>query len=213
MSSVKIDVDLRGKFPQARNQGKRPSCLACAVSDAHARAHSLPYSLSAEFLFYRAVQAMPRKDPKEGLTFSAAHSALNTHGQPKESDWTYQKKQPASWVLPTVGATWHGGLTAAAVSDISNLLKNGTCVVLGVRLTSEFLDKILPPPYVISTSTRGVGGHAVLAVGTGHSVSAGNMLLIRNSWGTRWGMKGHAWLSEGFLAANTLGCRRVAARP
>jgi C1A family cysteine protease len=41
--------------------------------------------------------------------------------------------------------------------------------------------------------------HAVIAVG--HKTTAkGRSILVRNSWGTGWGMGGYGWLSEDYLA-------------
>ena len=41
--------------------------------------------------------------------------------------------------------------------------------------------------------------HAVVAVGHG-TVDGIPAILIRNSWGPGWGLEGHAWLTERFLA-------------
>ncbi len=41
--------------------------------------------------------------------------------------------------------------------------------------------------------------HAVVAVGHG-TVDGTPAILIRNSWGPGWGLEGHAWLTERFLA-------------
>ena len=40
--------------------------------------------------------------------------------------------------------------------------------------------------------------HAVIAVGHGN-VDGQRALLIRNSWGSRWGDAGYGWLTERFL--------------
>lgn len=40
--------------------------------------------------------------------------------------------------------------------------------------------------------------HAVVAVG--HGKAGGHRaILVRNSWGAKWGERGHAWLTEAFL--------------
>jgi len=41
--------------------------------------------------------------------------------------------------------------------------------------------------------------HAVIAVGYG-IVDGARAVLIRNSWGAGWGLDGHAWLPEPFIA-------------
>ena len=42
--------------------------------------------------------------------------------------------------------------------------------------------------------------HAVIAVGHG-TTETQRVILVRNSWGERWGANGHAWLSEAFLTS------------
>ena len=46
------------------------------------------------------------------------------------------------------------------------------------------------------------GGHAILAVGYDDAKTVGKdkgALLIRNSWGTNWGMKGYGWLPHAYI--------------
>ena len=57
MSSITIRHDLRGRFGPARDQGGRETCLAFAMSDAHAAARGNPWAaLCCEYLFYHAKQ-------------------------------------------------------------------------------------------------------------------------------------------------------------
>jgi C1A family cysteine protease len=46
--------------------------------------------------------------------------------------------------------------------------------------------------------------HAVVAVGHGERNAAG-LVLIRNSWGEVWGMKGYAWIAVDYLASRLTG--------
>ena len=48
-------------------------------------------------------------------------------------------------------------------------------------------------------SERVTAHHAVLALGSGHADGA-DYLLVRNSWGQRWGDRGHGWLHDPYLA-------------
>jgi C1A family cysteine protease len=48
------------------------------------------------------------------------------------------------------------------------------------------------------------GGHAIVAVGYDDNIQIGNdkgALLIRNSWGTGWGLSGYAWMAYKYVTA------------
>jgi C1A family cysteine protease len=48
------------------------------------------------------------------------------------------------------------------------------------------------------------GGHAIVAVGYDDNLVIGKdkgALLIRNSWGTGWGLSGYAWLNYKYVTA------------
>lgn len=210
-SAIAVQVDRRALWPAVRQQGARPSCLACATSDAHQACRSAPQAFSAEYLFHFAAQRMPRKDASGGLSFGAVHEALGSDGQPAETEWPYAVTQPDPWLPPSVVQTWKGsthvrGVTS--INDIVSVVGTGEILVLGLRLTAQWLD-VLPAPYLISPTGPGFGGHAVLAVGLGETPGAGPLLLVRNSWGSSWGDQGYAWLPADYLRDKLIGCRRV----
>ena len=53
----------------------------------------------------------------------------------------------------------------------------------------------MPMPKIPQESVR--GGHAVLAVGYDDSKQA---VLIRNSWGKDWGIKGYFWMPYAYIS-------------
>lgn len=79
-------------------------------------------------------------------------------------------------------------------------LDTGATVVLGLVITDAFYR-----PDASGTVVADVrpdierGGHAVLAVGYGADSNGLPALLIRNSWGDRWGLGGHGWLPRGYV--------------
>lgn len=214
VGGITASIDLRGLWAGVRDQGHRPTCLACAASDGHSAAHALDHHLSAEYLFYHGTQQMPLKDPGDGLTFEVAHSALIANGQPSELEWPYQLSMPDPWLPPPVKKLWFGELSGfTTVASIFDVLAQGAPVVLGVRIVAGFLN-VQTPPHVIDPSGPGAGGHAVLAVGIGRRSSAANddLLLIRNSWGPLWGEGGYAWLPVEYLSDKLIGGRSFVAR-
>jgi hypothetical protein len=95
MSAITVRHDLRGRFGPARDQGGRETCLAFAMSDAHAAARGNPWSpLSCEYLFYHAKQR-DKTPADEGTTLPAIRAALKHDGQPVETAWPYLNSLPA----------------------------------------------------------------------------------------------------------------------
>ena len=94
MSSIAVRHDLRGKFGPARDQGARPTCLAFAMSDAHAAAIGPWNPLCCEYLYYHA-KRREKQPPHTGATMRSMRAAVKTDGQPVESDWPYLKALPA----------------------------------------------------------------------------------------------------------------------
>jgi hypothetical protein len=212
--SISVDVDLRGACQSIRDQGDRATCLACATSDAHAMFHGCA-PLSAEFLFFHAIQMATVGNLTDGITFDEAAAALTQKGQPAEQEWPYSTNQPSPWMPPAVTKLWHGSLglgAANAAMLIGHLLKDGRPAVLGVRISAELLSPAAPD-FVIPATGAGFGGHAVLVVGLGHDSAGQQHLLIRNSWGNSWGDAGHAWLAIEYLNDKLIGFASVGANP
>lgn len=209
LGGIAASVDLRPFWTGVRDQGSRPSCLACAASDGHSHAQSLPHRLSAEYLFYFGAQRMPGGDHGAGLTFEAADVALRNDGQPNEAVWPYQTKEPDPWAPPIAPKVWLADLVPfAPPKSVFEILRSGHPVVLGVRLTPGF-NRVQKAPHIVDPSGRPAGGHAVLVVGIGRRTTSGDddLLMIRNSWGFAWGEGGHAWLPADYLNDKLIGSR------
>lgn len=215
VGGITVEADVRAAWTGVRDQGARPTCLACAVSDAHAHAHGLTHPLSVEFLFYAGFKRAPLLNVAHGLTLTAANDALRSDGQPNELEWPYQPKTPDPWTPPDLTTFWHGGLDQAGTGGdgVVAALRSGQPVVLGLRLVPGF-NRVQKAPYIIETTGPAVGGHGVLAVGLGASVVGGktDLVLIRNSWGFRWGFGGHAWLPLTYLDDKLIGSRTLVAQ-
>jgi len=92
--AIDILCDLRHRFGPARDQGARPTCLAFAVSDAHAVLREPWTALSCEFAFYHA-QRRARRPPTAGARLVEMLATLKEDGQPVESDWPYLVSLPS----------------------------------------------------------------------------------------------------------------------
>jgi len=81
--------------------------------------------------------------------------------------------------------------------EIGGLLRGQQVPVIGISLPPDMYQPTAP--WVISPDGSISGFHAVAVVGL-VNLSGTRCFLIRNSWGCSWGMAGHAWLTDIFLA-------------
>lgn len=204
MSNVKIVKDLRNKFGEAREQGARRTCLAFATSDAHSFANGEPWiPLSCEYLFYHAKKG--DGSVPGGTNVPAVAAALKAEGQPVEADWPYLAKLPSDvtrWTPPsTVGQLYRADVTqfkSPNVDDIWKILETGAPAIIGITLSAAFYSWDSDGVIDSDEPAEAVRKHALLVVAAGLR-NADRLFLVRNSWGTSWGIDGHGWLSERYL--------------
>lgn len=210
-----IGNDLRAALEPVRDQGRRATCLAFAASAVHGHLQGYDGQLCVEWLFYHAV-ARAGDDPADGSTIEDTQAVLRELGQPDEAFWPYQTAQPnpVAWQPPS-GATalFRCGSASGTAAAIRQTLEVGQPVVLGLLVTDAFQGpwRIVEGEAVLPDDglplERGFG-HAVVAVGHG-TLDGMPHLLIRNSWGQRWGRDGHAWIAEQHVARRFLGAFTV----
>ena len=198
-----IVKDLRNMFEGARDQSQRPTCLAFAMSDAHAAKRSGCGLLSVEFLFYHAIKRTVTPSTTQGVTVTKVIEALALDGQPHEAEWPYfpTTPAPAAWTPPAGANVYRAGadrLTTSPASILSALDSDKPSVIT-LLLSHRFYSPSAEGVVEVVPGDPDTGNHAVVAVGYG-THSGETFILVRNSWGQGWGLQGYGWLSTQYLS-------------
>lgn len=133
---------------------------------------------------------------------AAAAAALLDEGQPVESAWPYTPDPVTPWTPPTLTSAFHKATLTSRILGFDGIITSISAnapVILGLIITDAFYrpDELGAVADLASDVER--CGHAVLAVGHGIDSRGRPALLIRNSWGESWGLRGHAWLPRAYV--------------
>jgi hypothetical protein len=208
--AVDIVVDLRASFALARLQGDRSTCMAFSTSDCHAAARGDLTFLSAEYLHFHALRRRGYGDIDEGVSMAAMFEVSEEDGQPEESGWPYLMSLPepiSAWVPPAdVGRIFRRRFLEEDVSlgRVHELLNARTPIVLVMDVSESFFTPSTAGIVRADVTEKKVNTHAVVGVGRG-TEGSNDLILVRNSWGTSWGLKGYAWLDSDYLVPRLLG--------
>ena len=206
-------VSLVSGFPACWDQGQEDSCtahaaLGCLVFDQRKQALPVLDPPSRAFQYYNSRLLEHQTTEDSGSTVADALKALGRYGYLPEEAWPYT---PAHLYTPPshevyAEAAQDAGATSHTVprSQLWNTLASGFPVDMGFVVFSSFED-----PQVAATGVapmpgphdREEGGHSVVLCGYS---DPDETWLLRNSWGTGWGMKGYFTLPYTYLADSTL---------
>lgn len=199
-------MDMTSQMPAIMDQGRRPTCLTCSVSDAHQVVYPQLTALSVEALFHGCA----RRDEDavlSGATIDCVSDVLSQDGQPEASLWPYSRVQPSSedWFDPNPSAyKFRAGIVTIEPKFVRVIeaITNGRPVILAIRVRDSLLacDNTGRLSGHCGGTIRGL--HAVLAIGARRGSEPS--IRIRNSWGTGWGMLGHADMTEEYFRANAI---------
>jgi C1A family cysteine protease len=197
-------VDLRAKMPPVFDQGQLGSCSAQALCAAYQ--YDVPKVAGSRLFLYYNERKLEGDIPDDnGAFIHDGIACLQKYGVCPESEWPYNiaKFAMAPPAKCYTDALPHKAVAAHNVQNTMAAMKNcllgGFPFVVGISVYDSFesdqvaMTGIVPMP---AADEDCLGGHAVVCVGFN---DANQTWLMRNSWGTGWGQKGHFTLPYAYL--------------
>jgi C1A family cysteine protease len=207
-------ADLRQFCSPIEDQGNIGSCTAQAASGMMEfyEKKSLGNHIDASRLFiYKVTRLLMKETGDTGAYLRTTMKALAHFGVCPEEFWPYKAKdfdkEPGAfhyaYAQAFKGIEYYRLDTpdkskSDLLSDIKKNLANNLPLMFGFYVYSSISktekDGLIPFP---EKDEKQIGGHAVMAVGFDDDKKIGKnqgALLIRNSWGTKWGEQGYGWL-------------------
>lgn len=218
-------VDLRRYMPPIWDQQELGACTAHAAAAliGYFEKKALGRTADPSRLFiYKATRDLTGAKGDTGAFLRTTMEALAVFGAPPESYWPYDGNPAASnqrldmepsafcyafgrnfasttyFRLDPAGAT-----PDQVLANIRSHLAAGLPSMFGFPAYDEYMNagpdgKVAFP----AAKSQLNGGHANAAVGYDDHLTIGadtGALLVRNSWGTSWGIEGYAWLSYKYV--------------
>lgn len=195
---ITVQNDFSLLLGPVRDQGDRGTCLACSASDVNALSNTTS-PLSVDFLCHHAAKAMSGWVPGNGFTVNAIVAAAVAPGQCSESLYPYQpQNEAAPLATPPAGLAplyqSRQPVTQLKAGDVLTHVQINRAVIVAMAVPNSLY---YPQAGIVAFDPMKLPNefHAMVAVGIGvHTVTNETHFLLRNSWGTAWGVGGHAWV-------------------
>jgi C1A family cysteine protease len=214
LTSLPSKVDLRSRCPPVYDEGQlgsnTASTIAAAIEFCLMKQKTKVFTPSRLFIYYneRVIERTVESDA--GAQIRDGIKCVAIQGYCSEEAWPYDISKYA--VKPPQKcydeATKHKALKYQRIErtldQMNGCLASGFPFIFGFSVYGSFLTPEMAQTGNAHTPTpeeQIIGGHAVLAVGYDDSR---NWFIIRNSWGSSWGMNGYFTLPYSYLLDQNL---------
>jgi C1A family cysteine protease len=209
-TQIKTEIDLRLKFPVTYDQGNIGSCTANALC------YNFIYNdntfvPSRLFLYYNSRMLDKTINYDIGSTLTQGVVALQKYGVCSDTVWPYITSKYTN--KPPTNAYTEGlnhqilesSRVQQTITSMKGCLISGYPFVVGILIYSSFEKVTVTTTGYVSmpnpSKEKILGGHAVICVGYNDNKG---VWIMKNSWGSRWGDKGHFYLPYNYLLSNKL---------
>lgn len=174
--------------------------------------------VSRLFHYYatRTLEGTANRD--SGATIRGTIKAGNTYGLLSESMWPYDVSKfavrPPQNLWDTAKKqviTSYHAITDGDLESMKAALVSGYLVEFGFDVYTAFLSQQMASTGLLcrpKASERIQGGHAVALVGYDDNKvmpdGSTGAFLVRNSWGTSWGLSGYFWMAYNYVSDTSL---------
>jgi len=210
LAALPPSIDLRNQCPPVYDQGQLGSCtgngIAAAVQFERMKQKLTPdFIPSRLFIYYneRVIEHTVNSD--SGAMIRDGIKSVAVQGDCPETEWPYDITKFTNKPTPKC---YQDALKYKAVqyqrlvqnlNQMKGCLASGYPFVFGFTVYESFESQqvaqtgIVPMP---GTSEQLMGGHCVVAVGYD---DAQQRFIVRNSWGTGWGIQGYCLMPYAYL--------------
>jgi C1A family cysteine protease len=202
-------VDLRPQCPPIYDQGQLGCCTgngwAAAIQFLQMKQGIANFTPSRLFIYYNE-RVLDNDVPQDaGAAISDGAHAVSTQGCPHEDLWPYDITKFAD---PPPQPAVDDGLKHLALqvqqvsqdlTSMKEVLASGLPIVIGFVVYQSFETDAVTKTGIVPLPghhEKKLGGHCVVVVGYDDSQSR---FIMRNSWGTTWGMQGYFTMPYAYL--------------
>lgn len=212
VTGLPASIDLRPAMPVVYDQGRTSSCTANATAAAlqyAMRFAKLPeVAPSRLFIYYNERRLEGTTGQDSGAMIRDGLKACNQYGYIPETLWPFDagkvtKQPPADVYAAAIGSRIHyyASLDLTDLQKLKLCLVHGYPIIFGFQVFQYFESCEMAETewlHLPQSTEHNLGGHAVLICGYDDSKGA---VLVRNSWGSEWGMGGYFWMDYNYITS------------